>query len=232
MDQNLREYCRECSAGVDAACLQAFIGYRRAGFSSQEMPREVLYGKTRYQLLHQDPLDFRSFLVRSGRIFRAVTFNDGVNISIQGHRGAYCKPREDLPDPRMYAQLEFLFDVPVKQTELYIPSHLIAEIIQGLTIISVGLSQKVLKDMQIIKEAMANPLCKIRQEQFGNGPLAETQVTIRQFNPDFLEGGIYYGFPHPNSFSPYDQSAPYVPVEEVQDIFDFLRARFGLPEQV
>jgi len=232
MDQNLRDLCRACGYGDDASCLQAFIGYRRAGVPSREMPREVLYGKTRHQLLNQDALDFRSLLVRFGILYRAIRFNDGVDISIQGHRGAYCRPREDRSDPRDYTQLEFLFDAPIKQTELYLPSHLVAEIAQGLATPSVGLTPEQLRDVKTLREAMANPLCRIKQEQIGVGPLANTEITIRHANPDFLEGEVYYGLPHLDVFSPYGQESPYVPIAKVQCVFDFLRARFGLVGEI
>lgn len=228
MDEALRDLYRGCCAGNDAVCFQAFVSYRRSGYSSQQMPREVLYGKTSYQLVHQSPLDFRELLRRhevSRRVYRAIQFNDGVDISIQGHRGAYCSPREDLSDPRMYSQLEFLFEAPITQTEIYIPTFLVQEIAQGLSIIPNGLTAEELNDIQLLKNAMTSPLCEIQQDQVGNN----TEIIIREHTPDFLNGGIYYGFPHQDTISLYDNgAAPYVPVAKVQDVFDFLRARFGL----
>jgi hypothetical protein len=73
MDQGLRELYRSCCSGNDRDCYAAFVSYRRAGITAQEMPREVLYGKTQYQLMHQAPINFRSLLDKDDRrIFNAI----------------------------------------------------------------------------------------------------------------------------------------------------------------
>jgi hypothetical protein len=47
-------------------------------------------------------------------------------------------------------------------------------------------------------------------------------------DPRFESGGILFDFPHQDVFSHYDSVAGRVPTEKIQDMVDFLRARFGL----
>jgi len=237
MDQGLRELYRNCCSGNDRDCYAAFVSYRRAGITAQEMPREVLYGKTQYQLMHQAPIDFRSQLHSLGPAawsgFNAIRFNDQVSISIQGHRGAYCKPREDSPDPNHYTQWEIYFEAPLTEKHFVITGG------PGLEQLTTpGLEIVLEHDEDIIRieelrEALADPLARVEISTLDNPQFQFVQYYIRRVNPDFAAGGVYYGLPHQKAFSVYDPGiAPYAPAAIVQDIFDFLRARFGLAGEI
>lgn len=59
------------------------------------------------------------------------------------------------------------------------------------------------------------------------GDTDENEETIVP-DPHFAPGGILFGFPHQDVFSPYDSVAGRILTEKIQDMVDFLRARFGL----
>lgn len=42
------------------------------------------------------------------------------------------------------------------------------------------------------------------------------------------EGSIFYGMPHSEDFTESGWIAPWMPIEKIQEVFDFMRARFGL----
>jgi hypothetical protein len=224
MDEKYRELERQCFQGDEEACSRAFIYCRRRGL---EVEPRILYAGTRHVLQNQEPIDFRTLLNKKnkdfGPTFDALVFGQediehpysqrSYFLSIQAGPGLYCKPRKFLNDIYGYTQWEFMFSVaPVVVKRYFFEDD----------------HPPWIEESDIEKQTEIDNYVKGSEydtEVEWDG-MDEAIVTLKTTQYDF--GGLLYGFPHQDVCSPYDEGiGPYVETEKVQDIVDFLRARFG-----
>jgi hypothetical protein len=203
VDARLRELERQCRLEDRHACHACFMLYRRLDTRTEHIPPQVLYLGTEVEIAQQPELDFRSVLQRGSRgrpsNFNGIYFNENVSISIQASEGHYCNPKITT-DKWNYQSWELMFDRPTYRKVFWEP----------------------------LDEEDEAEIARLSQDPATEIDDRDGDVEVVTHNPQFSYGGKYYGFPHQNHFSRYDEVMGWVPTEDVQDMFDFLRARFGL----
>lgn len=222
MDTEIRELLRRWQADPDdQLCLQIDLYYRRAG---ELPPAEILYCSTPLRREQQEKIDFRDLLqtasnklsgeTRSGsgayryrdhRVFPAFSFGLGnmqpLTLSVQASSDHYCAPRETLEDLKKYTNWEVYFEAPRERKTFYDPSE---------------------QREEIATYQSEHPTAKLLEGD-------PDTMTFELINPNFLPGGLLYLMPQQEMWSRNDPGiAAYAPTEGVQEVFDFLRARFGL----
>jgi hypothetical protein len=225
VDKQYREWERNWSAGDKlsrpprASYIKAFSAYKRLGWSPKDIHPSILYAGTDHALLTQEPIDFRSLLTRiEPSVYGGIRFNHNLSISIQASGGHYSNPRRTLPSPYDYLTWEFYFcPAPESIKHYYFEEDDEDD----------DYDEDDEFDLEAIMAAVKlheeDPYSKVIREE------GEAMVIIQ--SRDYTPGGILHGMPHQSSFRLYDEGiGPYVALEHVQDIFDFLRARFGLEE--
>ena len=222
MDTEVRELLRRWQADPDdQLCLRIDLYYRRAG---ELPPAEILYCSTPLRTEQQEKIDFRDLLqvtldkldqeMRSGsgayryrdhRVLPGFSFGFGdmqpLNLSVQASSTHYCSPRETLKDLKAYIAWEIYFEAPRERKTFYNPSE---------------------QREEIATYQSEHPTAKLLDGDLDT-------MTFELINPHFLPGGLLYLMPQQKIWSVNDPGiAAYAPTEGVQEVFDFLRARFEL----
>ena len=146
------------------------------------------------------------------RNFPHSEFNGNIRFSIQAGSRQYSSPQAVLDSNYGYSQWEAaIFDedgmfCPAKRTGIYgwdDDEH----------------DEEWEELQQQLQDAEQDPLAEVDLEM----------DEIVHTSPKVIPGGILYGIPHLSSFSTADSGViPWGSTHDIQDIFDFLRARFGL----
>ena len=223
MDAVIRELLRlwESDPADEQLCLKIDNYYRRMG---ELPPVEILYCSTPLRIQEQEKIDFRDLLqkasdklsegTRSGfgayryqdyRVLPGFSFGFGdmqpLNLSVQASSGHYCGPRKTLEDLKKYTNWEVYFEAPSERKTFYAPEE---------------------QREEIATYQAEHPTAKLLDGD-------SDTMTFEEINPHYLPGGLLYLMPQQEMWSRNDPGiAAYAPTVGVQEVFDFLRARFGL----
>lgn len=201
------------------------------GVSLREIPRVILYAATDYGLQHQPVLDFRTLLHRDlqGNVpygelydnFDSIRFGGGVRFSIQAGSRHYSSPRETLADHYGYTAWEGR----IGSDDGWLQPERVENVWDMNDPKPEEWDEDAVEDWNKTQDEIAaaerDPLATVDREW----------KQIIWVHPDVTAGGIFYGIPHLDQFSTPDKGVlPFVDTRKIQDLFDFLRARFGLQQ--
>jgi hypothetical protein len=207
MDEQLRELEKQCYQNQGAACHRACMAYLRAGYSFSDIPPAVLHGHTQWGLLTQEPFDFRQLMVMdedqegwSGS--GNIRFNGGHYLSIIAGTRACSTPDAFVP-VNEYEHWEVHTSQPEYRETTYYADELDDD------------------DLEELSNFRQSPDYDVHEDS--------GSIEVVMLNRDFQVGGVLHDFPHRWLFSSYDQVICPT-TAQVQDMVDFLRARFGWRE--
>jgi hypothetical protein len=212
LDNLLRDYKADPNP---ENCIRVFKHLKRVKPDRNEWPISILYCCTDYLLEFQKPLYFGDEIIRmqtfkvsdNGEVFyRALRFNDEINLKLDYSSIGNCR-------------LKFIknggFEVSIQVVEDRYDFD------KNVSLPEIASMRELLDEK---KNSEEDPIYLDLAIFIG-------KETITPFNSDgFNEGEIFYGIPHEDEFVNYEDFIR-VEYKQVQDIFDFLRARFGNPDK-